>query len=110
MSMDKAAIADLWLLLASVAGAIMPVAMYTDKSQGRAVVRVVCGTLIAVFLAPLIEKRYMTDTDLDVQAAVSFLVGCFGLNLTVLGQKILADYGEFVAKRILCRHTKEVGK
>ena len=108
--MDKEALADLWLFLASVAGAIMPVAMYTDKSQGRAVVRVVCGTLIAVFLAPVIEKRYMTDTDLDVQAAVSFLVGCFGLNLAVLVQKILAYYGEIVAKRLLGGLTKGVGK
>ena len=108
--MSKEGIEDLWLLLAAMAGAIMPVAMYTGKSQGRAVVRVVCGAMIAVFLAPVIEKRYMIDADLDAQAAVSFLVGCFGLNLTVLAQKLLGSYGETLAKRLLNNLVKGVGK
>lgn len=108
--MSKEGIEDLWLLLAALGGAIMPVALYTGRSQGKAIVRVVCGTLIAVFLAPAIEKRYMLDADLDVQAAVSFLVGCFGLNLTILAQKILAGYGEDAARRLLGGLFKGAGK
>ncbi|NID16096.1 hypothetical protein [Luteibacter yeojuensis] len=108
--MSKEEIAGLWLLLAAVGGAIMPVALYTGGSQGPAVVRVVCGTFIAVFLSPAIGKRYMLDADLDVQAAVSFLVGCFGLNVTILAQKAIATFGEDVAKRFLAGIFKGVEK
>jgi len=108
--MSKEGIEELWLLLAAVGGAIMPVALCTGGSQGRAVVRVVCGTLIAVFLAPAIDKRYMTEAHLDVQAAVSFLVGCFGLNATILAQKVMATFGEDVVKRLLEGLFKGVGK
>jgi len=108
--MSKEGIEELWMLLAAVAGAIMPVALYTGQSQGRAVVRVVCGTLIAVFLAPAIEKRYMAEAHLDVQAAVAFLVGCFGLNVTILAQKLIAVFGEDVARRLLEGFFKGAGK
>lgn len=108
MSMEG--IEGLWLLMAAIGGAIMPVALYGGKSQGRAIVRVICGALIAVFLAPALEKKYLPDADLDIQAAVSFLVGCFGLNATILAQKILDQYGEAVAGRLLGGIFKGVGK
>jgi hypothetical protein len=108
MSMEG--IEGLWLLMAAIGGAIMPVAMYGGRSQGRAIVRVICGALIAVFLAPALEKKYLPDADLDIQAAVSFLVGCFGLNATILAQKILDQYGEAAAGRLLGGIFKGVGK
>jgi len=95
MSMEG--IASLWLLMAAVGGAIMPVALYGGKSQGRAI----CGAMLAVFLSPALNKQYLPDADLDLKAAVAFLVGCFGLNVTILAQKLLDQYGEAAASRFL---------
>jgi hypothetical protein len=99
MSMEN--IARLWLLMAAVGGAIMPVALYGGKSQGRAIVRVICGAMLAVFLSPALNKQYLPDADLDLKAAVAFLVGCFGLNVTILAQRLLDQYGEAAANRFL---------
>lgn len=108
MSMEG--IENLWLLMAAIGGAIIPVAIYTGTSQKRAIVRVVCSTLLAVFLAPAIKKHYMPEADLDVQAAVSFLVGAFGLKVTILVQRILDGYAEAAANRLLGTIFKGVRK
>lgn len=52
----------------------------------------------------------MPEADLDLQAAVSFLVGAFGLKVTILVQKILDGYAEAAANRLLGTIFKGVRK
>jgi len=101
--MDIPLIQRIWVLLAAVAGAIMPVTFCTHASHGRAIVRVVGGTLLAVFLSPAIERRFLTGAEPEVRAALSFLVGCFGLNLAIIVQRVLDASGEDMLTRLARR-------
>jgi hypothetical protein len=103
ISMDTLLLNRFWLLLAAVGGAVLPVAMSTIRSRGRAVIQVVCGTLIAVFVAPAIGRHFMPDASIDIQAGVSFLVGCFGLKLTSIIQRLLDRRGDDVADQLVGR-------
>ncbi|PTR35084.1 hypothetical protein C8J98_101346 [Luteibacter sp. OK325] len=107
--MDPTLIDRLWLLLAAVGGAVIPVAL-SDSSRGRAVVRVICGTVLAVFLAPAIGKRYVSDSDPEIQAAVAILIGCFGLNLTMIVQGVIETHVEKATKRVVGRFLRGIGK
>ncbi|QDE38155.1 hypothetical protein FIV34_02535 [Luteibacter pinisoli] len=101
--MDSILLTRFWLLLAAVGGAVLPVAMSDTGSRRRAVVQVVCGTLIAVFLAPAFQRQFLPDALPEVQAGVSFLVGCFGLKVTIIVQRLLEKHGEGVAERVIER-------
>ena len=101
--MDPSLIQRIWIMMAAVAGAIMPMTFCTGTTQGRAVVRVLGGTLLAVFLAPALEKRFLMDADSEVRAALSFLVGCFGLNVAVIVQRVLDTSGEDFLNRLARR-------
>jgi phosphatidylglycerophosphate synthase len=94
-----------WLLLAAVGGAVLPVALGNEPSRKRAVVQVVCGAMMAIFLAPMLEQRFLPDSPAQIQAGVSFLVGCFGLQLTTFIQRLIATHGESWANRIIDRLT-----
>jgi len=107
--MDPTLIDRLWLLLAAVGGAVIPVAL-SDSSRGRAAVRVICGTALAVFLAPAVGKRYLSDSDPELQAAVAILIGCFGLNLTMIVQGVIGAYAEKTTQRVLGRFLRGIGK
>jgi hypothetical protein len=101
--MDSLLLARFWLLLAAVGGAVLPVAMSDAGSRRRAMVQVVCGTLIAVFLAPAFLRQFLPDALPEVQAGVAFLVGAFGLKVTVIAQRLLDRHGEGLAERFLQR-------
>lgn len=101
--MDSLLIARFWLLLAAVGGAVLPVAMSNRGSRGHAVVQVVCGTLIAVFLAPAFQRHFLPDASAEVQAGMAFVIGCFGLQLTTIVQRLLDRHGEGVADRVIER-------
>ncbi|GAA0908104.1 hypothetical protein KR767_19160 [Luteibacter anthropi] len=101
--MDSVLLTRFWLLLAAVGGAILPVALSQEESRRRAVIQVVCGALTAIFLAPALEKRFMSDSSAEIQAAVSFLVGCFGLKLAVIVQRLIDSRGESIANRVIDR-------
>jgi predicted Na+-dependent transporter len=103
--MDTLLLNRFWLLLAAVGGAVLPVAMTTVASRGRAVMQVVCGTLIAIFVAPAVQRHFLPDAVIEIQAGVSFLVGCFGLKLTSIVQHVLDRHGEGVADRLIGRVT-----
>ncbi|MGA7438509.1 MAG: hypothetical protein WBW32_10345 [Luteibacter sp.] len=101
--MDSLLLNRFWLLLAAVGGAVLPVAMSTIDSRGRAVVQVVCGTLIAVFVAPAFQRHFLPDAGVEIQAGVSFLVGCFGLKVTSIAQRLLDRHGDGMADRLVGR-------
>ncbi|HXP01255.1 MAG TPA: hypothetical protein VN813_12190 [Luteibacter sp.] len=101
--MDSVLLTRFWLLLAAVGGAILPVAMSNEESRRRALVQVVCGALMAIFLAPALERRFMPDSPAEIQAGVSFLVGCFGLKLAVIAQRLIDHRGESLANRVIDR-------
>jgi hypothetical protein len=101
--MDSLLLNRFWLLLAAVGGAVLPVAMSKVGSRGRAVVQVICGTLIAVFIAPAFQRHFIPDADVEMQAGVSFLVGCFGLKLTSIVQRVLDRHGDGIADRVVSR-------
>jgi len=103
--MDTLLLNRFWLLLAAVGGAVLPVAMTTVASRGRAVMQVVCGTLIAIFVAPAVQRHFLPDAVIEIQAGMSFLVGCFGLKLTSIVQRVLDRHGEGVADRLIGRVT-----
>ncbi|QWT19092.1 hypothetical protein KPL74_15225 [Bacillus sp. NP157] len=103
--MDSILLARFWLLLAAVGGALMPVALNSSGSRSRAVVQVICGTLVAVFLAPAFQRYFLPEAAAEVQAGVAFLVGCFGLKVTVIAQRLLDRHGEGVAERVIERVT-----
>lgn len=94
-----------WLLLAAVGGAVLPVALGNEPSRKRAVVQVVCGAMMAVFLAPMLEQRFLPESPAQIQAGVSFLVGCFGLRLTMILQRLIDTNGETWANRVIDRIT-----
>jgi phosphatidylglycerophosphate synthase len=94
-----------WLLLAAIGGAFLPVALGNEASRKRAVVQVVCGAMMAIFLAPMLEQRFLPDSPAQIQAGVSFLTGCFGLQLTTMVQRLLSSRGEAWANRIIDRLT-----
>jgi phosphatidylglycerophosphate synthase len=101
--MDPVLLTRFWLLLAAVGGAILPVALSNEESRRRALVQVVCGALMAIFLAPALERRFMPDSPAEIQAGVSFLVGCFGLKLAVIAQRLIDNRGESLANRVIDR-------
>jgi hypothetical protein len=92
-----------WLLLAAIGGAVLPVALGAEPSRKRAVIQVVCGAMMAVFLAPAVERRFLPDSQADIHAGVSFLVGCFGLRLTKIAQRLIDSRGETLANRVIDR-------
>ncbi len=94
-----------WLLLAAVGGAVLPVALGNEPSRKRAAVQVVCGTMLAVFLAPALEERFFPESPAEIRAGVSFLVGCFGLRLTMLVQRLIDTHGESLLTRLIERFT-----
>lgn len=101
--MDSVLLTRFWLLLAAVGGAILPVALSNEESRRRALVQVICGALMAIFLAPALERRFMPDSPSEIQAGVSFLVGCFGLKLAVIAQRLIDNRGESLANRVIDR-------
>lgn len=103
--MDSILLNRSWLLLAALGGAVLPVAMSALESRSRAVVQVICGMLIALFVAPAIQRHFLPDEGVEVQAGVSFLVGCFGLKLTAIVQRLLDRHGDGVADRLIARVT-----
>lgn len=103
--MDTLLLNRFWILLAAVGGAVLPVAMMSAGSRGRAVMQVVCGTLVAVFIAPAFQRHFLPDAGVEIQAGVSFLVGCFGLKLTWIVQHLLERHGEGMADRLIGRVT-----
>ncbi|MEZ2418504.1 hypothetical protein [Luteibacter sp. RCC_6_2] len=108
--MDPVLLTRFWLLLAAVGGAILPVALSNEESRRRALVQVVCGALMAIFLAPALERRFMPDSPAEIQAGVSFLVGCFGLKLAVIAQRLIDNRGESLANRVIDRIAGGEGK
>lgn len=108
--MDPALIQRIWIMLAAVSGAIMPMTLCTGMSRGRALVRVLGGTLLAIFVTPAIQIRYMADSSTEVYAAVSFLTGCFGLNLIAIAQRVLETSGDEFVQRIARSIFRGVGK
>jgi|GEM_PF-1002565 hypothetical protein len=92
-----------WLLLAAIGGATLPVALGNEPSRKRAIVQVVCGTMLAVFLAPALERRFLPDSPAEIHAGVSFLVGCFGLRATMIFQRLIDSRGESLANRVIDR-------
>jgi phosphatidylglycerophosphate synthase len=108
--MDPVLLTHFWLLLAAVGGAILPVALSNEESRRRALVQVVCGALMAIFLAPALERRFMPDSPAEIQAGVSFLVGCFGLKLAVIAQRLIDNRGESLANRVIDRIAGGEGK
>lgn len=94
-----------WLILAAIGGAILPVALSNEPSRKRAVMQVVCGAMLAIFLAPALEDRFLPDSPAHVQAGVSFLIGCFGLRLTMIVQRLIDSRGDSLANRMIDRFT-----
>jgi acetaldehyde dehydrogenase (acetylating) len=92
-----------WLLLAAVGGAVLPVALGNESSRKRAVVQVVCGAMMAIFLGPAVERRFLTDSPAEIHAGVSFLIGCFGLRVTMIAQRLIDSRGETLANRMIDR-------
>ena len=94
-----------WILLAAIGGAVLPVALGNEPSRKRAIVQVVCGAMLAVFLAPALEERFLPDSPAQIKAGVSFLIGCFGLQLTMLVQRLIDTQGASLAARLIDRFT-----
>jgi hypothetical protein len=94
---------QLWILLAGFAGAVLPVAMQRERERQQAVVRIVCGSLVAIFMAPAVQRYWLPAEDIEVQAGVSFLAGCFGLRVTIIVQRLLDRHGEGILSRALSR-------
>ena len=101
--MEAVLITRFWLLLAGVGGAILPVAIGNEGSRGRALIQVVCGALVAIFLAPALEHQFFPKSPPEIDAGVSFLVGCFGLRLAMIMQKLIDNRGEALANRVIDR-------
>lgn len=92
-----------WLLLAAIGGAVLPVALGNETSRKRAVVQVVCGAMLAIFLAPALEDRFLPNSPAQMQAGIAFLVGCFGLRLTMIVQRLIDSRGDSLANRVVDR-------
>lgn len=93
-----------WLLLAGVGGAFLPLAIGQGaSSRGRALAQVACGALMATFFAPALEEHFFSTSPAQVNAAISFFIGCFGLKLTELSQKLIDSRGEALANRLIDR-------
>jgi hypothetical protein len=92
-----------WLLLAAVGGAVLPVALGNEASRRRAIVQVICGAMMAIFLAPALERQLLPDSPAEIHAGVSFLIGCFGLRITIIAQRLIDNRGESLANRMIDR-------
>jgi len=102
--MDSDLLTQFWLLLAGVGGAFLPVAIGQGaSSRGRALAQVTCGALMATFFAPALERHFFSTSPAQVNAGISFFVGCFGLKLTELSQKLIDSRGEALANRLIDR-------
>jgi hypothetical protein len=101
--MDPSLLTRFWLLLAGVGGAVLPVALANEPSRGRALTQVSCGAMLAIFLAPALERHFLPTSPSEIHAGISFLIGCFGLKLTELMQKLIDNRGEALANRIIDR-------
>lgn len=100
-----------WSLLAGIGGAILPVAISNGgTTRAKALTQVGCGALLATFLAPALEHNFMPNSPPEMTAGVSFLVGCFGLKLTELAQRLLDKRGEAIANRLIDRVAGSEGK
>jgi hypothetical protein len=100
-----------WLLLAGIGGAILPVAISDGNNTRRqALTQITCGALMATFLGPALEHHFMPNSPSEITAGVSFLIGCFGLKLTELAQRLLDKRGEALANRLIDRIAGGEGK
>jgi hypothetical protein len=108
--MDITFITRFWLLLAGIGGAILPVALSNEPSHGRELMQVGCGALMAIFLAPALERHFLPAAPSEITAGISFLTGCFGLKFASLAQKMLDRHGETLANHLVDRITGREGK
>jgi hypothetical protein len=92
-----------WLLLAAIGGAVLPVALSNEPSRRHAIIQVVCGAMMAIFLAPMLERNFLPDSPAEIHAGVSFLIGCFGLRVTTIAQRLIDNRGESLANRMIDR-------
>jgi hypothetical protein len=101
---DMDMLTHFWLLLAGLGGAILPVAISNGTAtRSQALTQVTCGALMATFLAPALERHFLPNSPEESTAGVSFLIGCFGLKLTELTQRLLDKRGEALANRLIDR-------
>ncbi|WP_058834459.1 hypothetical protein [Luteimonas abyssi] len=96
---------QLWVVLAGVSGALLPLVLDDTPSRHRAMVRVSCGALVAVFVGPALNERFFVNADAHVQACTAFLVGCFGLQGTAILQRLLHRRGDHMADDLVARVT-----
>lgn len=94
---------QLWILLAGVCGAVLPLVVEDAPSRRQSMTRVACGALVAVFVGPALNERVFDDAGPHVQAGVAFLVGCFGLQVTAILQRLLRRRGDSLAERLVER-------
>jgi hypothetical protein len=59
--------------------------------------------MMAIFLGPAVERRFLPDSPAEIHAGVSFLIGCFGLRLTMIVQRLIDSRGETLANRVIDR-------
>ncbi len=102
--MDSSLLTQFWLLLAGIGGSFLPLALSQGtSSRAQAFAQVGCGALMATFFAPALERHFFSASPAQVNAGISFFVGCFGLKLTQLAQKLIDSRGEILANRIIDR-------
>ncbi|MEN4903979.1 hypothetical protein [Luteimonas sp. TWI1416] len=94
---------QLWIVLAGVSGALLPLILDDTPSRHRAMVRVTCGALVAVFVGPALNERFFAGAGAHLQAGIAFLVGCFGLQATAILQRLLHRRGDRMAERLVER-------
>lgn len=103
--MDKYLLLNVWVLLAGISGAWMPVMMQGSGARGHSLVQIISGTLLAVFVAPALNEYFLASGGAQIHAGVSFMTGCFGLKLTEIFQRMIEQRGETVFARLLDRVT-----
>ena len=95
----------LWILFAGITGAVMPVALREGLGARRAATQLFGGVMTAVFVAPAIITYFLPLAGSQIQAAVSFLIGYFGLAIVGVLQRLLDHRGEDLANRLIERLT-----
>ncbi|MFC5740932.1 hypothetical protein [Dyella tabacisoli] len=101
--MDDFKLIDVWVLLAGVGGAVLPVALRRQTHFSDALVQILCGVLTAAFLAPAVITYFFPQATPSVQSALTFLIGCFGPNFAVLTQRWMDSNGEALIARLFGR-------
>ncbi|MBB3342246.1 MULTISPECIES: hypothetical protein [unclassified Luteimonas] len=94
---------QLWIVLAGVCGALLPLVLDDAPSRHRAMVRAISGALVAVFVGPALNERFFAGAGAHLQAGIAFLVGCFGLQATAIVQRLLQRRGDRMAERLVAR-------